>query len=195
MQGFYELWKSSLRQQDPERADVILSAVDSFEKDAGISIENDILSWMGNEVAFLISDVDLQGLFPFPKLALMVKVKDEAKAESSMKKLVDVVVKKAVPPGVTEAAEGEEAPPSPIKTSEESYSGTTMQSLEITLPYQSLSPAYTVMDDTLIIGTSKETLKNLIDTKTGKADSITSDSSYKAVSKSFPKKSQSDWIF
>ncbi|MDP8218012.1 MAG: DUF3352 domain-containing protein, partial [Candidatus Theseobacter exili] len=183
----WELWKNSLRQQAPERADEILSTVDQFESDTGVSIQDDILSWIGDEFGFLLSDVDMGGLFPFPKIALIIKVTDGAKATASLGKITNVIVEKSVPEGVTEETEGEAAA-SPIKASSESYGGQTLQSLEIRLPYQSLTPAYAVMDDYLIIGTSKETVKNLIDTKDGKAKSVKSDAAFKTATKGFPVK-------
>lgn len=181
----WELWQTNIRQQTPEQGETILSAIDTFEADSGISIQEDIISWIGEEIGFVVSDVDLGGLFPFPKIAIIINVKDEGKAGDSLGKLLNVLVERSMPPGV----EGdEEVVESPITLGEETYAGEMIKYLEIKLPYQGLMPAYAILEDFLVIGSSRETVKSFIDVRRGDSKSITSDPIYRKTTADFARK-------
>ena len=77
----WELWKNSLRQQSPERADEIFSTIDKFESDTGVSIQDDIIAWIGDEFGFLLSDIDMGVCSRFRKLPWSSRLLTEQKQQ------------------------------------------------------------------------------------------------------------------
>ena len=167
-------WKTNLNQ---ESLAGFQQGITNFEEASGLNVEKDIISMIGNELAFVIHDVDLGGLFPFPKISLFLNVVDRQKASDVMEKLIDALIKLSSPEGVS-------AQPT-ISVGNEDYNGQKINFLSVQLPYQAFSPSYAIIDDFLIIGSSKESIKSAIDVSKGKIDSITSDKIYMETTNNF----------
>ncbi len=206
-------WQGSMETQGAEQASLIKEGIANFEKEANISIKNDILGSLGNEICFAVTNVDMSGLFPFPHVAILAKVKDEAKISSVMKTLMDYVVKKSAPSGVSAAsssatssvnADGsavvtEEsaadtqtvavAPTTPslaqVNLGKEEYQGVEINYLEVQLPFQTLNPSYAVTNGFLIIGINKDTVKSLIDVVKGGKSPVGQSQSFKNATPNF----------
>ncbi len=208
----WDAWQGSMQTQGANQAAIIQEGVSNFEKEANISIKNDILASLDNEVCFAITNVDMSGLFPFPHVAILAKVKDEAKISSVMKTLMDYVVKKSAPSGVSassgetssvnadgSAAVTEEstadtqtvtaAPVTPslaqVSLGKEEYQGVEINYLEVQLPFQTLNPSYAVTNGFLIIGINKDTVKSLIDVVKGGKSAVAQSQSFKNATPNF----------
>ncbi len=114
------VWKQNLLKQAPDQAKTVLDAIAKAEANLGMSVETDLLSWVGDEVAYTFNDVTLESVFPIPKMALIVKVTDKAKAQMFIEKLVDYANKQAAtvatpaaPATPAEAPAGTPAPAQP----------------------------------------------------------------------------------
>jgi hypothetical protein len=187
--SIWESWQKNLESQSPDQAKAINDAVAAFEKDSGLSVKNDILPLLGDELCFAITSVDMGGLFPFPHIAILAKVNDESKALATMQKLSDYAVKSSVPAGVTPAAEGEAQAPAPsVKSGKEAYNGTDINFLEIQLPFQSLNPSYSVSKGFLMIGINKETVKSVLDVASGSKGSVVKSKAYQDSTVNFSSK-------
>ena len=66
-----------------------LDIVEELERETGLDLEKDILSWMEGEVVLVAGAVPEN--HPFPDFALVVEPSDRAKAEAGMAKLVDLL--------------------------------------------------------------------------------------------------------
>jgi len=187
--SIWDSWQKNLESQSPDQAKAITDAIANFERDSGLSVKNDILPLLGDELCFAITNVDMGGLFPFPHIAILAKVKDEGKALSTMQKLSEYLIKSSVPAGVSPAAEGEAQAPAPsVKSGKESYNGTDINFLEIQLPFQSLNPSYSVSKGFLVIGINKETVKNILDVASGSKGSVVKTKAYKDSTVNFNSK-------
>ena len=185
--NIWNIWKTNLEAQSPDQAEAILSGIKEFEDEIGLSLENDIIPVIGEEISFVISDVALGGLFPFPQISIMVEVTNEGKAADVMAKLMDYVVKTSTPAGVSGEEEGEEVP-GLISKGTENYNGKEITFLDVKLPYQALNPAYSIEKGFLVIASSKIGLQKMIDTAAGTSKSVTSDQAYKKTTSGFSKK-------
>ncbi|MBI1883798.1 MAG: DUF3352 domain-containing protein [Chlamydiae bacterium] len=206
----WDVWQKNLETQNADQAKAILDGLASFEKDSGVQIKQDILSWLDDEVCFSITNVDMSGLFPFPHLVFLAKVKDGGKALEGMQKIADYAVHKSAPEGVSapagqtaglsENTEGDTAllsspqpTPSPsllgqIKVSEEEYNGVNIHFLEVQLPYQTLNPSYALVNNFLVIGINKDSVKHVIDVSKGTSKAVTEDSAFRSTTADFSPK-------
>ena len=153
-----------------------------IEQKTNINIENDIIPWVGNEIAFVINDVDLGGLFPFPKLYFLIKVTDSAKAEAAMQKIIAAAIKASNPEGVAGGGQVQT-----FTTGSEDYNGVKLGFLNVQLPYQGLSPTYAIVNDFMVIGSSKDVVKKAVDVAKG-APSIKQNKTYSETTSKFSSK-------
>lgn len=207
----WDSWQANLGTQNPEQAKIVMDALAAFEKDSGIVVKDQIISLLGDEICFAITNIDMSGLFPFPHVAILAKVKDEAKAQEVMKKILDYTILKSAPAGVSAttpatettstavatevtgtATPAEETAPVPqMTTAQEDYNGVKITSLEIQLPYQTLNPSYATVNGFLVIGVNKDSLKNIIDVVKGTKPSVAKGQEFKDVTVGFsPKTNQ-----
>jgi hypothetical protein len=202
-------WQKNLETQNPDQSKAIADGVASFEKDSGLKIKEDILALLGEEVCFAVTNIDMGGLFPFPHVAILAKVKDEQKALDVMKRLSDYAISKSAPTGVSPGATSEtpapateaspetatpttetptNAPLTQMTTGKETYNGVDINFLEVSLPYQTLNPSYAVVSNLLIIGGNKETVKSIIDVTKGTKSSVTKSKNFKESTINFNSK-------
>ncbi|MDP8262256.1 MAG: DUF3352 domain-containing protein [Candidatus Ancaeobacter aquaticus] len=180
--GMWKMWKSNIAKQAPDQSKAITDALANAEQTMGMSIENDILAWIGDEIAYTFNEVNVEGVFPIPKMSLIVKVKDEEKARTFLRKLVDLVNERALAPAATAAATTATAPPFQLNLEKTSYSGVEIDSIMVPLVGKGLSPGYAVIDGFLVISTSAATLEKMIDISQKKGTSLTNDVNFKKVS-------------
>lgn len=186
--GLWKIWQTNLSKQAPEQAKAITDAIAVAEKNMGMSIEGDILSWIGDEIAYTFNEVNVEGIFPIPKMALIVKVKDEAKAKAFLEKLVDLINKQAVAapaaaaPGAGAPAEtAPAAPPFQLKLEKTNYGGVEVNAMNVPLIGKGLSPGYAFVNGFLVVASGSSMLEKMIDVSQNKGNSIISDPNYKKV--------------
>ena len=176
--AYWKYLRKTLKKQDPQVAEQMFRGVERLKTEWGLSLEDDILSWMGNEFAYALSEVDMEGPFPRPGYFLMLKVKDDKKARETLAKVEDILEKAGLEKGL----------PFPLKFGEENYAGEEIKFLQVPI---SLTPGYAFIDDFLVISTNTSTIRKLIDTKRGEGASLTQDANFKRVESIFGKKSNS----
>ncbi len=177
----WETWQDSIASgQNAEDANTLMGALNSLENNIGLSIKDDFLPILGDEFAYMLSDIDLKGVLPLPQIALMFKVKDAEATRVFMDKLVDSINKY-----VTPASDA-----SPVLN----VARTTIMDQPInvvtitTFPVPGLSPCYAVIDDLLVISTNSKTINSIIEVYKGKADSLRKSDNYLKVSNVFTDK-------
>lgn len=206
--SIWNLWQENLKRQAPEQAQSILDNIANFEKEWAIDIETDILPLVGNEIAFVFSDINTEGFIPIPKLGLALKVTDKQKADT----LIANIIKKNNEKATLEASkiaetakpetppvEGEvkeeavpETPTAPVRfqinLAEEQYEGQPIKVVQLPLVGTGLAPGYTYIDDFLVIGATTKTLQEMIDVKKGKIKPLIQDPMYQKLSGILPEK-------
>lgn len=213
LQAIWNMWMSNLKAQAqaPEQAQPILDNISSFEKDWGLSITNDILPLAGNEVAFVFSDINTEGIIPLPRLGLALKVTDKTKTDQLIADLIRKNNEKAAEEEakleqMTESAAKETAAAetasqeststeSPLQTAirfklnltDESYEEHPMKTLQLPLVGAGVAPGYTYIDNFLVIGLTTKTLQEMLDVKNGKLKPLTQDPTYEKISATLPK--------
>jgi hypothetical protein len=183
--GLWKIWQTNLSKQAPEQAKAITDAIETAEKSMGMSIEGDILSWIGDEIAYTFNEVNVEGIFPIPKMALIVKVKDEEKAKAFLAKLVDMVNQQAATPGPVAGTAEETAPAVPsfqLKLEKSTYGGVEISSMNVPLVGKGLAPGYAFIKGFLVIASGSTMLEKMVDVSQNKGNSIISDPNYRKVS-------------
>jgi len=133
--------------------------IDELEQKIGFDIELDILPAFGDEVGGYISDILVGGIFPIPKIALFIEIKDRLKAERLLDKLKDQPV---------------------AMLQEENHSGVPLK--YIALPFgEDVQPGYCFLDDYLLVATSRNLLKSSIDASKNSLLSLPADMAFKEV--------------
>lgn len=140
------------------------SFIQDFESDTGIDIEGDIIPLADNEFVFLLSDIDVTGMFPIPKIAFFIEVKDEFAAERFLDTyMMDLLAERV-----------------DIRFSSEVYSERTINYM--VLPFGAgLQPCYSLVDGFLIISISRDLLKEIIDTLDKRYASLPQSYNFKAI--------------
>lgn len=135
----------------------LAQGVDKFkhrlEKHFQINIKKDVLPLLGHEIGGYLTDVDMQGNYPFPRLLIFVKIKDRPAAE----RLLDRFVQNPL-----------------LMLQHEEYDHVDIH--YITLPIgANMDPGYGFLDDYLLVATSRQLLKKSIDAYNDSMRSIVSD--------------------
>lgn len=175
----WDMWKKNLTGPNAnEQTEVIAAALQSLETDYGINVEKDIVSWIGNEVGFVVNNVDTTGMFPVPRLSLVVKVKDQAKAEAFFKKLVELINK-----NLEESAGG-----MTLSVQEKNYGGTAVKFFQMPVMVAGLMPGYAFVDDFLVITSNTDVIEGMIDVAKGDKQGVTKDAAFEVLSDAIPAK-------
>ena len=159
---FGENWQSAKErlQESPQWADSIRRIKRGLEKHLHINIKRDVLPLLGHEIGGYLTDVDMQGKYPFPRLLVFVKVQDRAKAEHLLDQLT--------------------ANPMTMLQSEE-YNHVNVHYMSLSLG-ANMDPGYCFVDDYLLVATSRQLLKGSIDAYNDSMRSIVSDDVVKQFS-------------
>jgi len=122
-----------------------------FEEKLGISIEQDIIPTIGDEMGGYLQDINLNGMFPIPHLVLFLEVKDEKKADMIINSLIE---KQPI-----------------FRPESDEHDGVGIQFFTIPL-MADVQPAYAFVDGFLMITTSKPMIKEAIDVRQGAAPGL-----------------------
>ncbi len=146
--------------------------LEQIERVLDIEIQKVILPFMGDEIAFVSTGVDSETYgFPMPMAALMIKVKNREKAAAFTAKL-EKAIRDNMPEGLIRAG-----------FKQDFHEGITIHYLELPNPFGSdaepLKPCYAFVDDFLIVGTSVEFVKSMIDVSKGRTRGLIDSSLYK----------------
>jgi len=142
-------------EENPQMSQGIIKLKKRFEKHFNVNIRKDVVPLLGNEIGGYLTDVDMQGNYPFPRLLLFVKIKNRPAAEALLDKFT-------------------QHPVMPLQS--EDYQHVNIH--YVTLPLgANMDPAYGFLGDYLLVATSRQLLKRSIDAYSDSLRSIVSDDS------------------
>ncbi len=150
--AFWREWRE-LHWLLPPWLEETLGGFAEWEAAADFSLETDLLPRLGDEAAFLLDEIDFDGLFPLPRAAVALKARDAVELESAL----DGIVARLA------AAEQIRAP------ARMTYSEVEITFFPIPLLAQ---PSYALIGDLLVISSSRELMVDLIDTAQGRTPSL-----------------------
>ncbi len=172
--ALWNVWQEGIITQDVDQANAIMSGVNALETTLDISLKNDVFPVLGSEVAYVLSDLSIEGFLPIPKAGIVVSVKDAAKADALMRKIIDAVNNyygsadpNAMPVLAVETASFMDVP--------------IVQAKITTLPVAGLTPSYMIIDDQLVIATNAMTLQQMVQVARGKESSLVKSDNYGRV--------------
>lgn len=150
--------------------------VGAIETQLGFSLKKDLLPALGNEVAFMLNSVSIgAGTLSGVDAALVIKIRNQ----ESMKRVLSGIEKFVS--ALTQPESGSNTSKSPAAgMKSESADGVTIKYIELPVA-PGFSPGFAVDGDYLIIGTQKNSMRNMIRVKAGKANGLTSSEVYKAL--------------
>jgi hypothetical protein len=160
---------------DSMRADsLVQSNIAAFERESGLDIENDILSWMGGEVAFSITGVDRSGFFPVPEFAIAVASKDQGKANAFFQKAETLL---------SDAARDRAS--MPVSWQAEEHEGQTIR-FAPTPVGEGLAISYVVTNDFALVASKPALVRQMLDARTGRAEALPSNPGFSALTDFYP---------
>lgn len=163
----------------PEISGMALGQLAQMEQQLGISLEEDLFSWMGNEVAYVANDVGASlsanfGNSPFGedsdvRVCLLLKVTDREKAQAGLQKVTDLF---------TQMSEGQ------LVIQKQDYMGEVIYvPAELPIP---IKPGYALVDNYLLIGPSVDYIQSLIDCAAGRSAQWDSNPRFMATKNKWP---------
>ena len=124
-----------------------------IEKHFHINIRKDVLPVLGHEIGGYLTDVDMQGSYPFPRFLVFFKIQNRAKAESLLEKFTQNSVL-------------------PLRL--DTYDHVNVH--YVSLPIGSnMDPGYAFLGDYLLVASSRQLLMQSIDAYNDSLHSIASD--------------------
>ena len=146
--------------------EAVAEKIAEFEREVGISIEDDILSWFDDEASLSITGVDRSGFFPLPEVSIVLTSKDAVRARTLFAKLE------------TQLADAALARASiPVVWQSEEYAGNTIRYAATPVA----QVAYVVTDEFAMIGSSSGLVKRMLDAKGGQAEALPASAAYQAL--------------
>ncbi|MBF0521603.1 MAG: DUF3352 domain-containing protein [Candidatus Omnitrophica bacterium] len=168
LNGAWEMAKKDLQKEEgnasPKDAQSS-SRAKAIEEKIGFKIEQDILPIFGKEIGGYLANIDVQKTMVVPQLVFFVEIKDKAKSEALMEKLLSKT---------------------PLRPKEENYAGTAIHYME--LPFENLGPAYCYLDKYLLVGVNRDLLKKSLDLYAKKTGSLMTPADFKGLDPSFSQK-------
>jgi len=139
--------------ENPSLAQEIYKFKHRLEKHFNINIKRDVLPVLGHEIGGYLTDVDMQGAYPFPRFLVFVKIQDRPTAQRLLDKFTQ----------------------NPITVLyNEEYNHADIHYVSLPLG-ANMDPGYAFLDDYLLIATSRQLLKRSIDAYHDSSRSIVSD--------------------
>ncbi len=133
-----------------------LKFLQELEEQHGYSLEDDLLTWLGDEWAIVRPVMDLNSVLPMNRAAILHKVKDSEQAMKGLDKLALVISR------MTQM---------PLQVQKEDYLGYTIASLSLSIPMMPVIPSWSIVDDTLILASHTALVREMIDIKTNRVAS------------------------
>jgi len=166
-----KVWPLLLQQWESQGATMMMNMVlGSVETAFGIKIAEDVIPWVGDELGAAFTDMDMKPGFPYPKFALMTKIKDKKKATAFAGKLTKVLKELSEQKG--------------LKLETAVHEGCTVNSVALAMPMAipiSFTLSYGVVEDFFMVGTSADLIKQLIDTSKGRVKNLASSAAFKSL--------------
>jgi hypothetical protein len=139
--------------ENPQVAEKLVKIKNKFEKYFNINIKRDVLPVLGHEIGGYLTDVDMQGTYPFPRFLVFIKIQDLPAAE----RLLDKFTQNPV-----------------TMLHSEVYEHVDIHYVSLPLG-ANMDPGYAFLGDYLLVATSRQLLKRSIDAYNDSLRSIVSD--------------------
>lgn len=142
-----------------------------FQIDSSFNIEEDFLSWMGDQWCIVRPVMDLNAVIPMNQIAIMIDVNDTEKAGAGIDRLIQMATSMF-----------------PLVSESENYRGVTIRYLLSPIPLVPISPSICLHDNLLILTSQTAMLREMLDVKLGLNRGITRKQNYNQVQEIFKKK-------
>jgi hypothetical protein len=149
---------------------IIRDQIEQIELALDIDFQKDLLDNVGTEFAVVLEGLDMQaGPFPFPKLTVLLQVKDKATAQAFIDKLVGLIEETVDP----EAG---------LTVTEVTHQGATLKVVKVPIPemQMELTPTIGIVENFLFISSSEAYAKATLDAAKG-GDNLLNAPLYRAV--------------
>lgn len=162
---------------DSARADSVVAAqLRQTEAELGLDIEDDLVSWVGSEVALAITGVDKSGFFPIPELALTIATTDAARTRQTLGTLEGRISEMALARASI-----------PLQWQAEDVEGQAIRYAPTPMG-EGLSLAYAVTDEFLLVATNRGLLRRMLDARAGRAQALPANEAFGSMTKFYPQK-------
>ncbi len=156
----------------PQMGDQVLGKLEQAQQQLGFDLEEDLFSWMGNEMAYIYNESPaFSEKHISQELCWIIEVIDEEKAMHGLQKLTGIAS------GLANAQGG-------IQPRE--YAGQTIHEIG-NLPVP-ITPGYAIVDNYLLISLSTAYMEKLIDCAAGKSKGLEANPRFKSVKAKVPNK-------
>ncbi|MCX6356924.1 MAG: hypothetical protein NT045_03460 [Candidatus Aureabacteria bacterium] len=171
------VWDAYAAQPEVQPA---MRLIQRFEKACGVNVRRDVLPWLGDEGAILLSDVQLGGLFPIVKAQLILATRDPAAAGRTALSVMERYARRSAASGQSEAWAFLRP-----QLKEDAYRGTAIHTL--TFPIPGLAPSYALIDNHLVIGSDAASVQAIIDAGKGNKKPLSADPTFAALDAPLPR--------
>ena len=161
---FALLWegiKKDLESLDLDAVNDFLAGLDHWEEEVGLRVEEDILDGMGREAALVLEKVTTGILLPLPELAFIFKIENRDQLVLSLEKIAAWLATKYR-----------------LTSRKQTFAGVEITTVPLLVLAQ---PAYAFLDDYLLVSSSRDLLRRIIDIRRGEEAALTSDAGYQKV--------------
>lgn len=160
---------------DSARADsVVAASLARSERELGIDVEDDIVPWVGREVAIAITGVDQTGFFPVPEVGLTIATTDPARTRQVMgtleSRISDMALARASIPLQWQSVEHE---------------GQTIRYAPTPMG-EGLSLAWVATDQFLLVASSRGLVSRMLDSRAGRAPALPANPEFSAMTEFYP---------
>ena len=169
----WEMAMNTVKSMPPQLSAGVLGALEQMQTQLGVDIEEDLFSWMGNEIALIRTG----GLTMFPSddpgdalsgLLLSIQTTDSTKAAASLEDLTDL--------GAMALASGVD-----LQLEWETLNYADAQIRTTTLPETSLQPSYVVTEEYVLISTELAAVKTALDCARGTTQNLLTNPQFKEL--------------
>jgi hypothetical protein len=160
-----ELWPQMMKMYADTGIDEMINDVTTqIELALDNDFEEDLLNNIGTEMAFVLEGLDMEaGPFPFPKLTVLLQIRDKAKGQAFIDKVVGLL-EETVPPEMG------------LTISELAHQGAELKVVQIPVPFMqmNLTPTIGITENFLFISSGEGYAKATLDASKGGASLLNS---------------------
>lgn len=170
--GLGDIWTGvrNLAEMIPD-AQPLLGELEKLESEFGFLIENDLLSWMGDEWCLARPVMDLDAMVPVNRAALAVRVTDREKAKAGLDKLKTLIT---------------ETLKAPVAPETEVYRSADLVTFRLPIPIIPIAPSWALDKDAFILSTHDSLIREMLDVKSGSSSGIERNSYFRAMEDYLP---------
>jgi len=136
--------------------------LETFELSTGISIDDELVPALGNELVFAVNDLQMSpmGLIPFVDMVFAAKVGDQAQMSSVLAKIEQLIAGQMGMMGMTMSDPNNLGMPPPPTFNSTPHEGTEIRTLEIGMP--GISPSHAIYNGYMLMSLNRESIQNAI---------------------------------